>query len=240
MRSLGLGSKPNRFGGAVAEANQSAPTIMKTEIQIPLAYSHGRFYKVTGVLLDAPIEAVLHRSVTGKGWAVTSPRCGQVIAKGPTKAAAEQALREVLEQFGVERVQARIQSAPAAPELETLELPPAPRKVTRVDRTQIGQIVKAIADRAGLTDSEIEAVWRALATNGKHAGRLLAKPPVISVDPLANAAWNGLQPNPWKVQPTAVLFTNGNAQDLLNKLVKHAWPAFFDRDAAALKALNVW
>jgi hypothetical protein len=182
----------------------------------------------------------LHRSVTGKGWAVTSPRCGQVIAKGPTKAAAEQALREVLQQFGVERVQARIQSAPAAPDPVTLEAPPAPQRPARVDRDQIGQIVKAIAQRAQLTDSEIEAVWRSLASNGKHAGRLLSKPPVLSVDPLANAAWNGLQPNPWKVQPTAVLFANGNAKDLLNKLAEHAWPAFLDRDAAALKALNVW
>lgn len=213
---------------------------MNTETQTPVAYSRGRFYKVKGVLLKAPVAAVLHRSVTGKGWSVTSPHCGQVIAKGPTKTAAEQALHEVLKQFGVERVQARIQGAPTAPDLETLEAPPTPQKVTRVDHSQIGQIVKAIADRAGLTDSEIEAVWRALASNGKHAGRLLAKPPVISVDPLANAAWNGLQPNPWKVQPTAILFANGNAQDLLNKLVKHAWPAFLDRDAAALKALNVW
>jgi hypothetical protein len=30
MRPVGLGSKPNRFGGAVAEANQSAPTTMTT------------------------------------------------------------------------------------------------------------------------------------------------------------------------------------------------------------------
>jgi hypothetical protein len=212
----------------------------ETETETPVAYSRGRFYKVKGLLVNAPITAVLHRSVTGKGWAVTSPYCGQVIAKGPTKAAAEQALLEVLQQFGIERVQARIQSAPAAPDPVTLESPPAPQRPARVDRDQIGQIVKAIAERAQLTDSEIEAVWRSLASNGKHAGRLLSKPPVFSVDPLANAAWNGLQPNPWKIQPTAILFANGNAKDLLNKLAKHAWPAFLDRDAAALKALNVW
>jgi hypothetical protein len=113
-------------------------------------------------------------------------------------------------------------------------------KLPRVSREDMGRIVKAIAARAELNDSEIEAVWRALTSNGRHTGRLLAKAPSRHIDALANAAWNGLQPNPWKVQPTTLLFADGLAKDLLLKLAKHAWPAYLDRDAAALKALNVW
>ena len=214
---------------------------MNTETEIPVAYSRGQFFKVSAAPIEGPLDLAIHKSVTGNGWSITSPYCGKVIAKGPTAKAARNALREVLERFGVDRVQFGIDNSPQAPPVEELEPAPAPpAKPPRIDHNSIGQIVKAIADRAGLNDSETDAVWRALTSKGRNAGRLLSKPPSRQVDELANAAWNGLQPNPWKVQPTTLLFADGAGQDLLNKLVKHAWPSYLDRDAATLKALNVW
>jgi hypothetical protein len=215
---------------------------MKPEIeyiQIPVAYRNN-YYRIKASRLDHPLNLALHRSVTGKGWSITSIGCGRIVAKGNTMNEARGALHDVVKRIGLERVRIGIESSPPAPPVEGLEPAPPPSKPQRIDRNSIGQIVRAVADRAGLNELETDAVWRALATNGRNAGRLLSKPPSRYVDELANAAWNGLQPNPWKVQPTALLFADGAAKDLIDKLAKYAWPSYLDRDAATLKALNVW
>jgi hypothetical protein len=209
------------------------------KVETPIALPNGRFTKTSGYPFHK-FGLVLHASVSGKGWCLTSPQSGLLVAKGNSKKQCLDAFQQLTEQFSKEQVLERIEAAPAAPPLDSIEPHTKPLAPRRIARETLGQIVKAIADRAGLNDSETEAVWRALATNGRNAGRLLSKPPSRQVDELANAAWNGLQPNPWKVQTTTLFFLDGNAKDLLYKLVKHPWPAYLDRDASTLKALNVW
>ena len=209
------------------------------KVETPIALPNGRYTKTSGEAFPK-LGLVIHQSLQGKSWCITSPRSGLLVVKAETKKACFKAFQKLTQRLTESQILESINAAPAAPPLDSIEphtKPPEPKKITR---ETLDQIVKAIAKRAELNDSETEAVWRALTCNGPHAGRLLAKPPSRHADALANAAWNGLQPNPWKVQPTALLFSDGNARDLLYKLVKFPWPAYLDRDASTLKALNVW
>jgi hypothetical protein len=101
-------------------------------------------------------------------------------------------------------------------------------------------VAAAIAERAALTTAEHEAVVRALCKAGPNAGRLLAKAPTGYRDPLGQAAWNGLQPNPYKVLTSSILFAGPAEKALLDKLVGKSWPVWLDSDADALVKLGVW
>ena len=107
----------------------------------------------------------------------------------------------------------------------------------------IPAIAAAIAARLGLNPAEEAAIAAAFATRGRHAGTLLAKCPADTgprAQPLAAAAWRGMQPNPWKVSPWSLLMQGPEASALYEKLARHTWPVRLDRDAAALAAMGVW
>ena len=64
----------------------------------------------------------------------------------------------------------------------------------------IDAIVEAVNQVVTLSDRERKAVRDALSS---RSGKLKANAPVES---WAKAAWNGLQPNPWKLQIGAMMF----------------------------------
>ena len=104
-------------------------------------------------------------------------------------------------------------------------------------------IAAAIAAACNLSPDERDAVARAIASRGKHAGRLLARCPADwgpRRDPLAAAAWLGLQPNPWRIFVGRVILQTEEQTLLFSKLAGRPWPVQLDRDAAALSAAGVW
>jgi hypothetical protein len=214
-------------------------TVKTKTVKIAVAV-HGGWRQIDAQLVaDLGLTPVaLHRTINRQGWSLTSVACGFVICRGATKAKALAGYQHILTHRSPEEVLARIQSRPAAPVPDCLRAvePTAvrPPVISSVD------VADAIAARAGLTAEEREAVLRALGKAGAHSGKLRKKAPVGYTDPLGQAAWNGLQPNPYKVQTSSLLFARGPERALLDKLLAKNWPIWLDADADALVKLGVW
>ena len=91
-----------------------------------------------------------------------------------------------------------------------------------------------------LSEREVAAVRSAITTRGKHKGRLKANAPSSWGDPWGNAAWNGLQPNAFKVQFGCVAFLADAEREFFDFLNLINTPAWLDRDRAALQSMGVW
>ena len=213
----------------------------KNQIEISVAVSAGQWRKVQARPVHGlgPTPIAVHRSVNRAGWSLTSTVCGWVIARGPTQRACLQSYRDILTQRSEKEILDRIAGAGQAPSpanLTQLDKRTPSTKPTRAAK----DVADAIAARASLTPDEREAVLRALSKAGPNTGRLLKNPPTGYRDPLAQAAWNGIQPNPYKVQTSSILFAQGPEEVLLKKLLAKSWPVWLDADAAALVDLGVW
>ncbi len=213
----------------------------KNQIEISVAVSAGQWRKVQARLIPdlGPTPVALHRTLNRPGWSLTATACGWVICRGPTQQACLQSYRDLLTQRSEQEILARIAQAGQAP---------SPASLTQLDKRApsteptraANDVSDAIAARAGLNPTEREAVLRALSKAGPNTGRLLKKAPSGYEDPLAQAAWNGIQPNPYKVQTSSILFTQGPEEVLLKKLLAKSWPVWLDADASALVDLGVW
>ena len=108
--------------------------------------------------------------------------------------------------------------------------------------TEPKDIVEAIAARVEwLTADHKAAMIRALASSGKRKGYLKAKAPSRTDDPMGYAAWNGLQPNPYKISLyAAVIPPTKEAGDFLFRLNKLNFPAWLDYDRHALEIMGAW
>jgi len=112
-------------------------------------------------------------------------------------------------------------------------------KPTAKERQQ--KVVEIICDHVGITDEkEREAVAMAIVSRGKRAGGLKANAPNHYDYPMANAAWNGIQPNYYKMQISNIMFQRENERALFDKLDKVKWPAILDRDMYQLILMGVW
>ena len=209
---------------------------MKTESKSTIAIKNlnGKSFAI-----DAEITTIhgftigVHRSVKGSGWAATfvGKAIAAAVISGGTKQAVLDLATSRIERAGASVVQAKLDALPDAEPLEGLPRWEAPVKVT-VETANIDGIVKIIGDRVDLNDGERLAVRNAL---NSRTGRLKAKAPS---DDWSKAAWNGLQPNAWKIQFSAC-FLRGEPADLLAKLSKHSWPVALDKDLSTLRALGV-
>jgi len=92
-----------------------------------------------------------------------------------------------------------------------------------------------------LTKKEIEAIKRAISSKGKNKNRLLKKCPSVLKDPMAFAAWQGIQPNAYKLSIAGqIMLQDQKAIVLRNKLVKIAFPSYLDIDKDNLTKLGAW
>lgn len=200
-----------------------------------------RSTKATLVTIEG-ITLGLHRAITGTGWTITDPRSGYALGRGPTRDGAIAHAAGRIKGNGTEAVLALMAKTPAAPPVDKLK-PAKPKGGTVKNKGGIDpdRVALNVACIAALDDTEKAAVVRALASTGKHRGQLLSKPPGRDADPLAYAAWQGLQPNPWKISMLArFLPPSPEAAALLDKLSKHHWPVWLDRDAKALASMGVF
>jgi hypothetical protein len=216
-----------------------------TTTTIAVAVRGNQFVSVQAVLYAhlGPTPVALHRTVNRAGWTVTSVACGFAMVHGTTRNKALAAYQRVLIDLGPSAVLARVAAEPVAPSPDSLRPAPTKRPKPKAAPANGGNAVAvayAVAERAHLTVAERDAVLRALCKSGPNAGRLLAQAPARYKDPLAQAAWNGLQPNPYKIQPSCVLWAAPAERALLDKLVPKNWPVWLDSDAHALVDLGVW
>lgn len=179
------------------------------------------------------ISCGVHRSIKNTGWAVTVVGVGIALAvvTGQTKQYVINLATERVERAGAESVKAQLAALPLAPAVETLPKWEAPVKEPAL-KADIDTIVKTIGDVVNLNEGERLAVRNAL---NSRTGQLKAKAPS---DDWSKAAWNGLQPNAWKIQFSAC-FLRGEPADLLSKLSKHSWPVALDKDLHTLRKLGV-
>lgn len=213
------------------------------------AFQTAEGYKAATATLDTLfgcITVALHKSPStaacGWCWAVTDPRTGKAFARSNTsrQAALDLAFSRI-EKAGLARVQAVLAAEPDAPAVETLPVWTPPAKAEAATKVDIPHIVDLVAKTVGgLTDREKTAVARAL---NSRTGQLKAKSPSAFGDDderLACAAWQGLQPNAFKIGTLSVFSLRGESSELFEKLTKVSWPAAFDKDKLALVNAGVW
>lgn len=176
----------------------------------------------------AGLDVLVHPAVLpGTGETCTDPRTGLAFGS-PAKA------RATVKRLGLDYALAQVACYSDAP-APTDDIPVAEQwgGKTPTAKHDVHTVAAAIVHAADAPGSWIPAIVSALSS---RTGRLKAKAPA---DDLGKAAWNGLQPNPWKVQFGAC-FLRGEAAEILAHLAKHAWPAWLDSDAKALQDLSVW
>ena len=92
-------------------------------------------------------------------------------------------------------------------------------------------------------DSHLQAISRAFYGRGKHkATHLLKNAPSPSKDPMAYAAWAGIQPNRYKAAScigSTMLYLDDEARQMVLDLRKVQWPMSLDVDSKALSELGV-
>ena len=180
----------------------------------------------------------VHKSVGKSGWSVSSVTKGIAFVVGwkSKDGAVREAERRILNK-GTDAVSASLATYPDTP--SSAPAYEAPKKSPAAD---IDTVVRLVGERAGLTDKEKAAVRKAL--NGR-TGQLKAKSPSAFGDAderLACAAWQGIQPNAFKIGTFSVLSLSRDAEcsALYDKLSKVTWSDAFDSDKKALVDAGVW
>lgn len=174
----------------------------------------------------AGLPVLIHPALApGTGEKATDPRTG--IAFGtPAK------LRAEVKRIGRGRIEEALAGFPDAP-APTDDLPIAEQWNGKAPaKHDVTTIASAIAKHVARPEWD-HHILKALSS---RTGRLKAKAPA---DDIGKAVWNGLQPNPWKVQFSAC-FLRGYAGEILSHLASYSWPAWLDADAKALQDLGVW
>lgn len=179
-------------------------------------------------------------------WSVSDVATGLRVLGGKsctTRPAALAAAKERILKHGVAAYKRAVENNPAAPDpktVEPMEVKPPPPAVRMIDVKALAHKIARVVP-GGLEEKEVEAVGRALS---RLNGKLKSKCPSAYSDPMAAAAWQGLQPNTFKVT-MGKTFVIRNLEDpapriLFDKLFAINWPTVLDKDAEALKEMGVW
>lgn len=190
--------------------------------------------RVSALIVTHPNPTIgsvgIHKSLPGSAstWSATHVRSGLRITRGDTR---KSLVEEMTTREFTESQLAIVAAAADAPEMEETT-PPAPHKEARKS-VGLDPIVDAVASLVELNDQERKAVRDALSS---RSGRLKASAPV---EPWAKAAWNAMQPNPWKFQVASVMFLPDGPRAFHDRLAKFKWPVALDKDLETLKRLGV-
>lgn len=210
---------------------------MKTAIKTPAGFQVIEAQPIQVLGLDLAI----HRTPGKSGWSVTYPATGYALVskQGTRELARSEALLR-LNSYGVEKAVSLLDQHPKAPPVDTLpdyvEPPKAPAHTADIVKL-VDLVAKTVG---GLSEDEKQAVARAL---NSRTGRLKAKSPSAfgdAAERLACAAWQGLQPNGFKLGTFSIMSLRGEASKLYEKLSAVQWPDAFDKDKSALVAAGVW
>lgn len=211
---------------------------MKTTIAINIGHSFVAIEANITEVLGIPVG--IHKTIDKHGWSVTDLSTGIALAKSSISRAEAVTLANLrVSTATVEAVKAKLAAFPAAPATNTLKhhCPVVKPKAVKIN---IPTIVEAIHNTVPLTEREQAAVVTAL---NSRTGQLKAKSPSAfgtTHEQLACAAWQGLQPNGYKIGTFSCICLRGEARELFEKLSKVRWPAALDKDKAALVAIGAW
>lgn len=172
-------------------------------------------------------------------WSVTELVTGLALAKSSKRQGAIDLATERIVRAGTWQVQAKLNAEVKASAPEGLE-PLVIEKRAPAAKADVPHIVDLVAKVVPLNERERAAVLRAL---NSRTGQLKAKAPSAFGDAdsqLAAAAWQGLQPNAFKIGIVSVWSLRGEALELYDRLSKVQWPAAFDKDKFALVNAGVW
>lgn len=209
---------------------------MKTSIIICKGSGHFSIPAETATIQG--FLCAVHKSIGKSGWSVSSVDKGIAFVVGwkSKDGAVREAERRILNK-GADAVSASLDTYPTLP--ASAPAYEAPKKSPAAD---IDTVVRLVGERAKLTEKERAAVRRAL--NGR-TGQLKAKSPSAFGDAderLACAAWQGIQPNAFKIGTFSVLSLRRDVEcaALYDTLSKITWPDAFDSDKKKLVDLGVW
>ena len=112
----------------------------------------------------------------------------------------------------------------------------------------MGQIMKKQSDllkllqAAGvdLSDIELAGIDKCFGKRGAYKGWLTKNPPSSIKHPLANAIYNTIQPNAYKIQVYSLMFISQECIETCNKLKPFKYPTWLDLDMTQLKTMGAW
>ena len=96
------------------------------------------------------------------------------------------------------------------------------------------------AKDVALTDVELIALDRCFGKRGAYKGYLTKNPPNSRKFPLANAIYQAITPNPYKLQICNLMFMSDDCKDTYNKLEPFQYPDWLDLDKSRLKEWGAW
>ena len=91
-----------------------------------------------------------------------------------------------------------------------------------------------------LTDIELAALAQCFGKRGQYKGYLTKNAPNSRKFPLANAIYNAITPNPYKMQICNLMFMGDQHKETYNKLSKFNYPAWLDLDRTKLQEWGAW
>ena len=90
------------------------------KVETPIALPNGRYTKTSGETFPK-LGLVIHQSLQGKSWCITSPRSGLLVVKAETKKACFKAFQKLTERLSESQILESINAAPAAPPLDSIK-----------------------------------------------------------------------------------------------------------------------
>lgn len=91
-----------------------------------------------------------------------------------------------------------------------------------------------------LNPVELNALAKCFGQRGKYKGYLTRKAPNSRQYPLANAIYNAITPNPYKMQICNLMFMPDDCRETYNKLSRFNYPTWLDYDREALTKMGAW
>lgn len=92
-----------------------------------------------------------------------------------------------------------------------------------------------------LTDEQRAAMIRAFSSRGKRRGYLLSRAPSADIDPMGFAAWQGMQPNPYKLSiGGAIMLREPESREFMRILSRYRFPGCLDYDRDQLEKMGAW
>jgi hypothetical protein len=213
---------------------------MKTTIAINLGH---KFVAIEAEIIEVlGITVGIHKSINASGW--TASHVGTGIAfcsRRKNRVGCIERVTDLITRRGTDKVNEQIEKLASTPAPATNTLKHhCPVVKPKAVKANISAIVEAVHNTVPLTEREQAAVVAAL---NSRTGQLKAKSPSAFGTPdeqLACAAWQGLQPNGYKIGTLSCICLRGEARELFDKLAKVRWPAALDKDKAALVAIGAW
>ena len=193
---------------------------------------------------DTSMDFVLTLNSKGKYTHLTHYASGRICVHGvKTVKSAQAALDSLLTRIngGVEHFLERIEGAPILNTSHTEYRKPARKPAPPVDMHRKVKLMVLLAEQnIELSELELEALDKCFGKRGDYAGYLTKSAPNSFKFPLANAIYNAITPNVFKMQVGNLMMMSKDVRPTYDKLSGFKYPVWLDKDREQLTKMGAW